>query len=102
MDREERLRNLKDDVARLSAGWRPAADDLAAAPLLDDWYFALYPGSVDLCLCGRVNGHPSLSNGMITTSPLVTIRIEDGWARTFSRFYRLGRCDRPGAFDVQG
>jgi len=96
MSDDPRLRSLMEDVARLAAGWRPDEADLSTAPFLDDWYFSLYPGSDDLCLCGRVRGHPRLVDGLITTSPLVAISVENGWVRTCSRFYRLGRPDRSG------
>ncbi len=44
-------------------------------------------------LCGAVAGHPILSGTgrVITTSPLHLLDPVQGWARTYSRLYRLGR-----------
>lgn len=79
------------DLIKLSAGWQPSAEDLAAAPRLEAWFFADYPDeSRALALCGIVSGHPQLANGDITTSPLVAANFAAGWVRTHSRFYLLG------------
>lgn len=80
------------DLIKLSAGWQPSAEDLAAAPRLEAWFFAEYPDeSRALALCGIVSGHPRLANGDITTSPLVAANFAAGWVRTHSRFYQLGQ-----------
>lgn len=71
----------------------PERAELAGAPFLTDWSFGvdrLLGGAV---LKGRVYGHPGIEEGAcIATSHLVAI---DGaaaeWARTVSRYYRLGR-----------
>jgi hypothetical protein len=77
-----RRQRLLADLQRLSNGWRPSENDLASAPLLQDWYLALYPGSDDFCLCGRVSGHPRLPDGVITTSPIMAADfVAGGWAR---------------------
>ncbi len=72
----------------------PAADVLANAPLLEDWS----PGSgVDGCarLYGSVTGHPRLRDGArIFTSPYLRLDCKNGWARSWSRFYRLGTYNR--------
>lgn len=41
------------------------------------------------CLAGEVSGHPQL-HGSITTSALIVLDPGLTWARTMSRFYRLG------------
>ena len=43
------------------------------------------------CLLGDIQGHPLLRGPRIETSELWAFAPELGWARTMSRFYRLGR-----------
>lgn len=46
-------------------------------------------------LFGRVTGHPRLREGArIFTSPYLRVNPAEGWARTWSRYYRLGKYDR--------
>lgn len=69
----------------------PDPTTLAGAPHLDRWC-ALVSDCAQLA--GRVTGHPRLREGArITTSPLLRIDPHAGWARTWSRYYRLGRQD---------
>ncbi|MFG6565324.1 DUF6634 family protein [Sulfitobacter sp. 1A13421] len=72
----------------------PTAEVLANAPLLEDWS----PGvEVDGCarLYGRVANHPRLSDGArIFTSPYLRLDPQNSWARSWSRFYRLGTYNR--------
>lgn len=42
-------------------------------------------------LWGEVTDHPVLGNASIHTSQLIAIDPAAGWARTASRWYRLGR-----------
>jgi hypothetical protein len=65
------------------------AEELANAPRLEQWHPALV--GARLCLCGTVTGHPGLGTGPITTSMLMALSEDLTWARTVSRFYRLGR-----------
>ncbi|WP_262030166.1 DUF6634 family protein [Microvirga sp. Mcv34] len=62
-------------------------EDLADAPLLDD-YYVLPHGDVAV-LFGNVSGHPTL-RGYITTSRVTAMDAEAGWAETLNRTYRLG------------
>lgn len=66
----------------------PDAATLAAAPVLTRWQAILL--TPNLCLAGEVTGHPLLEVDFITTSPLIVLAEDLGWARTLSRFYRLG------------
>lgn len=76
---------------RLSAGAAPDRHELAAAPLLDGWRRTLVP-AVEPALFGRVVDHPRLQGRrQIVTSRLLAIDVDAGFARTLSRFYRLGR-----------
>lgn len=60
------------------------------APILDEWRFAVRPVT---CLVGLSTGHPLLPGDKrsIVTSEIYLISEELGWARSFSRWYRLGR-----------
>lgn len=70
----------------------PTRDDLAGAPILDYWRVMidhrLYPMPV---LWGEVTGHPTLGTDLITTSRLVALEPDAGWARSVKRWYRLAR-----------
>jgi hypothetical protein len=61
---------------------------LAPAPLLVDWRFMLTWAGVSLA--GFVAGHPLRGSRHIATSPLWVLDPDLGWARTLSRFYKLG------------
>lgn len=73
----------------------PVAGELDDAPLLVDWNFDTHPRLGGAVLRGRVYGHPNYENGSrIMTSHLAVIDEADGaWARTLSRYYRLGRSE---------
>ncbi|WGT51385.1 DUF6634 family protein [Thioclava nitratireducens] len=76
------------DLSRLS----PSIDDLETAPLLGSWC-AIVEDEVPL-LVGRVSGHPHLREGArVRTSPLMSLRPNERWARSCNRFYRLGSHD---------
>jgi hypothetical protein len=62
---------------------------LRNAPLLEDWRPAI---RATPCLVGLVTGHPTLSGSRrrIVTSDLWLISEELGFARSLSRWYRLG------------
>jgi hypothetical protein len=82
------LDDLLHDIHHLQVHGRPASDALVRAPLLQNWSLAtlLCP-----CLIGRVTGHPLLGDRRnIHTSQLMAFDTEQGWARTWSRIYRLG------------
>lgn len=85
----ERLLRLVADLKMFCATKAPASSALAAAPMLDRWQVTSRPA---YCLVGNVTGHPLLTGKgrRIVTSDLVLIDGERGWARTRSRWYRLG------------
>lgn len=88
-----RLIDLISHLERLSTA-QPSAEELRAAPLLDEWSAGI-GGDGCARLFGRVTGHPRLREGArIYTSPYLQVDPEAGWARTWSRFYRLGQHDR--------
>lgn len=86
---QERLAALLSDMEMLRAGIPP--EDLAAdAPLLDRWLVVHRPAA---CLLGQSTSHPLLPgvNREIVTSDLMLLSLDRTWARTLSRWYRLGR-----------
>lgn len=87
----EALAAFCDHLEALTAA-EPGAATLAAAPQIDRWSAILHRDAVSLV--GRVTGHPHLRPGArALTSPLLRIAPAAGWARTWSRIYRLGRED---------
>lgn len=86
----ERLAAAEAIVARIVGGWRPDETDLDDAPLLDRW-IPLVADDAGV-LIGEVVRHPVLHGvrRRIATSMLLAIGGELAWARTISRFYRLG------------
>ena len=80
--------------AQLEAGWLPGADELHDAPKLDEWYIADLRGrGQGVYLRGFVAKHPTFGNirTFVETSHLVALdTASHGWARTLSRWYRLG------------
>ncbi|WP_147393083.1 DUF6634 family protein [Paracoccus siganidrum] len=81
------LRHVCSVLATLDAG--PPRAELATAPILQHWQtFRTLHGSV--VLAGCVSGHPVLRDGPICTSGLLSLCPAGGWARTVSRWYRLG------------
>ncbi|WP_269930186.1 DUF6634 family protein [Aminobacter sp. HY435] len=91
----ERLSALVADMRKIRTGMQP--EHLAEqAPILDHWVIGrrLAP-----CLAGLSTGHPKLpgENRAIATSDLWAMSADGTWARTLSRWYRLGRpADNPG------
>jgi len=82
------LENLTDDLRGLNQDKPPSEQELRSCPLLDQWSFGFLPAP---CLVGKVYQHPALGTlTNIHTSELILIDPERRWARTWSRFYRLG------------
>lgn len=80
---------LAGDLLRIRDGTGPSAADLASAPILDGWTVSARLGCA---LHGQVSGHPRLATRTIVTSELFALDREHlMWARTYSRWYRLGR-----------
>ena len=68
----------------------PTAEALAAAPTLDLWRPMVNQRGMPV-LWGEVSGHPKLGADLITTSRLLALDRERGWARSANRWYGLGR-----------
>ena len=82
-----RLEQLLLDLEDIADGLAPTAEHLATAPFLDNWVEVTRP---DACLAGKIKGHPICHGPISITSGLIVWAPEFGWARTLSRFYRLG------------
>ena len=79
----------------INSGARPPDDAWATAPLLDDWRIlpARRPPAAEGMseIEGTVTGHPDFRDGTtIRTTPLLFAEHGKGWARTITRFWRLG------------
>ncbi|WP_146036479.1 DUF6634 family protein [Pseudotabrizicola formosa] len=70
----------------------PSPAKLGVAPLLARWSAGVMDPTPRLF--GIVTGHPRLREGARTfTSPYLQVNPEEGWARTWSRYYKLGDYD---------
>jgi hypothetical protein len=87
-----RLEALTDDLRRFAQGDLSAPMPSAEVPILNN--YALGERKT-LCLTGDCSDHPLIRPTFITTSDVWVLAPELGWARTFSRFYRLGRLATP-------
>ena len=90
----ERLERVVADLRRIIHGEAPTRGELRAAPLVDRWSLATLPVS---CLTGELHDHPILAGPRVSSSEVFAWAPELGWARTLSRFYRLG--ERRGSED---
>lgn len=84
---EAELAALSGDIRSLRIIGRPHIADMRTAPVLECWTLG---GLALPCLTGAVVGHPLLGDSpRIHTSQLIAMDPDVGWARTWSRFYRL-------------
>lgn len=82
----DRLRELADDIEAAEAGLAPSAADLAGAPVLDRWDYAVIPTPV---LTGLVTGHPNIADNRPARTTEVFLTDRATYARTLSRWYAL-------------
>lgn len=72
----------------------PEPDDLQGAPMIDNWFLIWRDGDV-VRADGDVHRHPTIDDPWVTTSPVLGYDYdfdrEEGWLRSISRWYRLGR-----------
>ncbi|WP_112309323.1 DUF6634 family protein [Pseudogemmobacter bohemicus] len=88
-------------LAIAAAEMGPSPADLAEAPVIDLWRPLMF-GPRTVVLWGLVSGHPEISRDYTTTSALIALDRERGWARTWNRWYRLA-APLPGLFpDASG
>lgn len=81
------IERLAVDLARIRRGEGPTVEELDRAPILSGWRPA---ARVSPALAGSISGHPLLPHGPAVTSQLYVLDEEIGYARTLSRWYRLG------------
>lgn len=81
------LYKMIQDLELVQQNGAPPHSELTHAPLLRDWS----PSHLWMpAASGEVVGHPLLgSKRRIRTSIIVAIDPQEGWLRTWSRFYRL-------------
>lgn len=93
----ERMLSLAADMDRINRGHPPEAMAGDEVPILNQWVLTKRPA---YCLAGLATGHPKLPGGnrAIGTSDLWMLSVDGTWARTLSRWYRLGRP--AGQFDL--
>ncbi|MDT3684960.1 MAG: hypothetical protein RO009_07955 [Pseudorhodoplanes sp.] len=91
----ERFCEAQKTINMLAQGWRPSASELQHAPNLSAWQPVMLPIG-DIILLGFVTGHPYIRDGKFcSTSPLIAYDAQLAeWARTVSRWYRLGAPSR--------
>lgn len=72
----------------------PTPEQLDGAPEISNWFLIWRDGDL-VRADGDVSGHPTISEPWITTSPVLGYHFdfekEEGWLRSRSRWYRLGR-----------
>lgn len=80
-----------DDAQRVLSAGGPGATELNDAPMLTDYVFLT--DGLHIWIRGTVTGHPVIADGSVATTSLVVEidREHATWARTASRWYRLGR-----------
>lgn len=93
-----RLRTLANDLERIVAGEAPTETELAEAPIIDRYYLGTRSVAA---LGGFISGHPVLpgDHRPARTSEVWAYAPEQGWARTWSRWYRLGRTPIEAAIE---
>nr|WP_314256816.1 DUF6634 family protein [uncultured Devosia sp.] len=84
-----RIHSLSDDLKLIEQLMAPRIYDFATAPILNDWSIGQRH---EIALVGRVEGHASIPDKkLVTTSGLYFLDPVAGYARTLSRWYRLGK-----------
>lgn len=81
------LQKLADDLLSTLRPHFP--NDLDPKVTLHEWSLG---NRASNCLKGIVENHPILDDGLIQTSQVFFIDPSSGLARTYSRWYRLGRA----------
>ena len=77
------------ELAKLQGGHVPSDRELDQAPVLTGWLIEDMSNGLRR-LVGFVTGHPTIPPGWCRTSVLLFVAADGSWARTISRYYRLG------------
>lgn len=67
----------------------PTDEELSNAPYVNHYCLETIGKSVQQ-IYGQLQGHPTIDDRYVTTTPLFAFDPDAGWARTRSRWYRLG------------
>lgn len=79
---------------------KPSTEEMERAPLLESW--CAVSGHERFFLIGIVTAHPTLRESARTyTSLLFQAHPDHGWARTWSRYYRLGQYSKCFLWELQ-
>lgn len=84
------LRQLQDlvrDLEMIVSGGGPTKELLETAPFLDLWQLE---NRIEKGLAGYAAGHPILGDQYVHTSQVWALSQRGRWARTLTRWYRLG------------
>lgn len=87
------LEDMLTVIGHLAAGRFPTAEEIASAPLIENWFEATRPVP---CLAGTFHGHPVCKGPFSMTADVWVMAASLGWARTCDRLYRLGEPRRRG------
>lgn len=86
-DHARLIHALSRDLASIEELTAPSIRDIASAPLLENWVVGR---RFEPALVGVVTGHPLILDGPVSTSSLHYLDTKAGYARTLTRWYRLG------------
>ncbi|MDF1671585.1 MAG: hypothetical protein P1U83_18465 [Roseovarius sp.] len=84
---DESFEEVLKAIAEAERG--PTDAELLAAPYINHYRLETIGQSVQQ-IYGQVQGHPTIDDPYVTTTPLFGFDPDAGWARTRSRWYRLG------------
>ena len=79
---------LARDLRSLEQRIPPTIEQRMEAPIIEQWMVTY---RLEPALVGMVSGHPIRADGRAVTSGLYYLDTEQKFARTLSRYYRLGR-----------
>lgn len=82
-----RIHDLSRDLLLIKNLTAPSIRDIVAAPVIENWSVG---HRIEPALIGDVKGHPVVKPGPLVTSELFYLDPVAGYARTLSRWYRLG------------
>lgn len=83
-----RIHDLSTDLLLIRELKAPTIRDIVGAPVIDNWAIG---HRIEPALVGEVTGHPLAGPGPVVTSGLYYLDPVAGYARTLSRWYKLGR-----------
>jgi hypothetical protein len=91
----DEMRELKEDLEQLEAGWLPSEDDLAGTPRMDPWAVRYYDRETLWRIIGVVHETardlPAFDDGeTLNTMQILAVNDKFSWARDRRGFYRLG------------